>query len=218
MEGKLKISFIVVAALVAGITGTLAVTSLGINSNLDAQNQSENLQTLGMGANVLVEAYNNDGELYYNWEGHNILYTATRNAIVGCMTGEYLSSPSLSSPANCVWDVNYMSLLVTTDLGDSVKYYGVLGLEKADLTLIPEGCDFGPTFCTGWELRQTFDMMGWDGLCPSVVEGSCQATGAITGGTDGLSMHGFFNSVDFGPFDFVPTDRVIVTMTFDVPE
>ncbi len=211
-EGKkfnYKIGSIVAIAVVAAIVGTLAFTSLETNS--ESQTQS-----IGIGAFVTVEVFDEDGNLDQTWEGHNKLGDLARGIMVLCFSGQLAETVICSS--------------ISTD--DVILFLGDPGqqatdeilADSTDVTMAPETCfdfDLGLILdaldCTGWTVVGTYDVPSG----PACTEGvDCQELREIatSAGTDLGLGNIFFNSIVLQPVIIVePGDRVIVTMDFEIP-
>lgn len=209
-EGKkfnYKIGGIVAIAVVAAIVGTLAFTSFQTNSDSNTQTQS-----IGIGAFVTVEVFDEDGNLDQTWEGHNKLGDFTRGVMVLCFSGTFQDETLCS--------------FINTD--NVILFLGNPGQQATDeivadstvLTLAPETClsgDFNTALnCTGWTVIGTYDVPPG----PACTEGvDCQELREIATSMEQLSTGSlFFNTILLQPFIIVePGDRVIVTMNFEIP-
>lgn len=196
-----KIGGIVAIAIVASIVGTLAFTSFQTNS--DSQTQS-----IGIGAFVTIEAYHGDGTLFQKWEGHNALSVFARNALVGCITG-LDDTPGAFESCNLGVD----SLFITEEFQDGSGGQG--GALLAEITPKPDGCNLGgqpSEFCTGWEMKVTKDFESLN--CTPTVD----CVDIIGLGSYSAYVGNDFNTVEFPVIPIEPNDRLVVTMTFDIPE
>ena len=197
-----KIGGIVAIAVVAAIVGTLAFTSYETNSD-----SNTNTQSIGIGAFVTVEVFNEDGDLSHTWEGHNALTEEGRNFIARCITG--------INSSNCPLSPNDIQFKFH---GGSTSF-SITTLD-ATMTLTPDGC-LGSFDCTGWKLEQTLDYSGTflPDPCESGVD--CVVLDKLFSGAN-LNPFLQFNVIDVGavepPVPFVPNDRLVITMNFEIPE
>ena len=199
--------------MIAGITAVVVAFSVGfyVSPSFLVQSDSDHVQTLGIGANVVVEAYHEDGTLFQKWEGQNDLTIEARNALISCIAG-VSATPFIFN--SCILNID--DLRVQTITQDTFMT-GFL-VEVATLTLLPTGCsiiDLMPP-CTGWELVGVFDF-------PSALIGNCTPTVDCVdvntaSAVDAETSIKFFNTVEIVPaIPIAPNDRLVVTMTFDVP-
>jgi len=191
-------------ALAAGILGTITLTSIENNSS------SPQTQSIGIGAWVIVEAYDKDGFLKQKFEGHNALSEQGINALVGCISGNSTDPYDLGT--GCVGLSNTLQLELDDNPIEGVLYYANA---DTNLTLKPDGCDpdVNGNFCTGWELIAIYDF-------PTLPCGtdSCSALGAHSNpDSDVDGGFPYFNQVNFdSPIIISPDDRVKVNMTFNI--
>jgi len=199
LDGKLKIGIIIGIAFVAGIAGTLSFSILGSNSN------PTYAQSVGLGANVLVEIIREDGSKE-TWQGHNDLQTWSQNFLVSCITGIDETPYAIS---DCVFSADDMALEIDEGEGGFLT-----GPEPGDITLLPEGCDTdtGNNLCTGWTITAIFDYI--DLNCEEGVDCPILTGVVSTDGASGVNFNYF--AVETTP-EILPNDRVLVQMDFDVP-
>jgi len=211
-EGKkfnFKIGSIVAIAVVATIVGTLAFTSFETNSD-----SNTNTQSIGIGAFVTVEVFDEDGNLNHTWEGHNKLGDLTRGIMVLCFSGQ------LEDDILCSF-LNTDSVILFLGNPGQQNTDKILA-DSTDITLAPETCwvfgqdSFLDAFnCTGWTVVGTYDVPAG----PACTEGvDCQELREIATTTLEDDPDVFFNTILLQPIIIVePGDRVIVTMNFEIP-
>jgi len=202
-EGKkfnFKIGGIFAIAVVAAIVGTLAFTSFQTNSD-----SNTNTQSIGIGAFVTVEVFNEDGDLSHTWEGHNMLSTEAQNALVKCITG--LDSAPFGFDS-CVLGVDTIRIIAHHEATNvQLPVIDKVGT----ISGIPATCTEGfQKNCTGWSIEATFDFDTLD--CTPTVD-CIKVTQLITINPPA----GGFNFVNPPPIPIEPNDRLVVSLTFDIP-
>jgi len=199
LNGRVKIGFIVGIAFLAGIAGTLSFSNLGSNSN------STYSQSVGLGANVLVEIVREDGSKE-TWEGHNELQSWSRNYLVSCITGVDETPDNIG---DCVFGADDISIELDEGEGTYLS-----GYEIGDITLLPEGCstDDSLNFCTGWTISAVFDFINLN--CDEGVD--CPILKGVVSGDGSTGWYFNYFAVDPNK-EILPNDRVLVQMDFDIP-
>ena len=206
-----KIGGIVAIAVVATIVGTLAFTSLETNSD-----SNTNTQSIGIGAFVTVEVFDEDGNLDHTWEGHNQLGNLARGIMVICFSG------SLGDSVECSFIRTDNVVLFLGNPGQQAT--DEIVADSTDVIMVPETCfdfdsvDFFDALdCTGWTVVGTYDVPPG----PACTEGvDCQELREIATSMEGDFIVGtdIFNSIVLQPIIIVePGDKVIVTMNFEIP-
>ena len=200
--------------VIAGITAVAVAFSVGfyVSPSFLVQSDSDHVQTLGIGANVVVEAYHEDGTLFQKWEGHNDLDVFARNALVSCITGVSATPTGYNS---CILNIDDLRIQF---ISQDTFTTGFLQ-QAATLTLLPTGCSTTSisSVCNGWELVSTFDFNAAAGFVSCTPTVDCIDVNAASAVDLGTSTK-FFNTVLIIPaIPIVPNDRLVVTMTFDVP-
>ena len=198
-----KIGGIVAIAIVAAVVGTLAFTNIDSSSNSDSQTQS-----VGIGAFVTVEVFNEDGILSHTWEGHNALVHEGRNALAHCISG-------VDVDERCAFGIDELQIDVLTPGPPLAPDHPnlVFGLP---ITLTPDGCT---SRCTGWESVVTHDYA--DTQLPNPCEDlGCPELVTLRSFWDPESHSRLnFNVIQVDPpVPFEPNDRMVITMAFEIPE
>ena len=197
--GKKKVNY-----AIFGVTVGVVMFAIGFFTypTFSYQNNTESLEEIKFGADVLVEVYNANGELKSKWEGHNILSIATKNALAACITGLDLTPLGFNSCNS--WFINMRAT------GPGLVFQDQVVVN----TLLPEGCspDLLNNICDGWRGEVTFDYAG----IPACTAGTdCPFLRQI----DGRALGNFlFNSIVLPTLQEIePNDRVVATMTFSIP-
>ena len=165
-------------------------------SSLETLSEDNLTQSLALGGYGVIEGYHADGTLFYEWEGHNTVFTVAKNAMVSCMSG--VDTTPLSF--NCTQFISQMRLVCATGTCiDDVQ---------AIQTLLPVGCDpdSSSSLCDSWKVSGTFNF----------------ASLSCTPGSDCLILtqvqtrndNNAFNGIIVTDQEITPGDIIVVTITF----
>jgi len=193
-------------SIIGGIAAVMFVGGFFVYPMTDTQNNNLS-QSLALGGYGVVEAYHADGTLFYEWEGHNLIFDLTKSAISACLSGVDVT-PNFGR-YTCTEMIRFMSLIDTTQ--------GItIAIEPVIQTLLPVGClaDAGSPqgVCLGWEVRATFDFT--DLSCTTNID--CPIFNAIVTLANNDIPPIAFNSISPTPQQITPGDIIVVRISFNL--
>ncbi len=133
------------------VAAVLFVSGFYSYPTFSSNNDTQEFETIKLGAFVSLEAYHSDGTLYNSWQGHNALTDEAKHVIGTCLTGAFAFDASNFCARHLEIPILLSDAIPPENWADH--------LQNPTVTYQPVGCvpNSFDIFCTGWEIEGTYD-------------------------------------------------------------